>query len=145
METYTISYFSKAKLSKNTDQLREEINSILTTAQRKNIEKNVTGALLFSGGYFVQILEGSLQSVEEIFESIQCDSRHTEVTVISNDYKAQRHFSKWAMALVDIQETAPEELKECFEQPDQLTESDFGNKIIAMFLNLLKSYENSIA
>lgn len=54
--------------------------------------------LLYNAGSFAQILEGPLNNVQRIFETIQRDSRHGQVTVIQSEFTARRQFPDWAMA-----------------------------------------------
>ena len=77
-----------------------EISQILETARKNNSQVNVTGALLFSTDHFAQVLEGPQQAVEAIFERIQHDSRHGDVTILESLTSEQRDFSEWSMAYV---------------------------------------------
>ena len=77
-----------------------EIDQILTTARTNNSLHQVTGALLFNSGYFAQVLEGPRLAIERIFEKIQRDQRHGEVTVLESGQTARRDFPDWSMAYV---------------------------------------------
>ena len=97
-EIHKIVYCSR-NLIAGSDSAREaEVANILETARRNNSHAGVTGALLYSSGYFAQALEGPKSSIEAIFERIQRDNRHGEVTVLESMCGAQRNFSKWSMA-----------------------------------------------
>ena len=99
-DVYKILYCSR-NLIEGEDAKREaEINQILQTARRKNKEQNVTGALLFNSGYFAQALEGPRLAIEQIFERIQRDPRHGDVTVLSSQTDGHRDFPEWSMAYV---------------------------------------------
>lgn len=95
---YTIVYCSKSRVGSDSSSARLELQNILAAARRNNAALNVTGALLYNAGNFAQILEGPLASVEQIFESIQRDFRHSEVTVIHSDFSTARQFADWSMA-----------------------------------------------
>jgi len=60
----------------------------------------LTGALVFSGRYFVQILEGSAASVDNLLGIIRADARHSNMIVINDRSIERRSFSKWRMAYV---------------------------------------------
>jgi hypothetical protein len=99
-DVYKILYCSK-NLIEGEDAKREaEITQILQTARRENKEQNVTGALLFNSGYFAQALEGPRLAIEQIFERIQRDPRHGDVTVLSSQTDGHRDFPEWSMAYV---------------------------------------------
>lgn len=74
------------------------IRSILATSRENNARDGITGGLLFSEGCFAQVLEGPLDAVENAFERIQCDERHSEVTVLQSGPIATRDFPNWSMA-----------------------------------------------
>ena len=75
-----------------------EIEQILATARHKNAENHVTGALMFNAGCFAQVLEGEQEAVQNTFERIQYDRRHSEVVMLSIEPITQREFSNWSMA-----------------------------------------------
>jgi hypothetical protein len=94
----SLAYFSRNSLEGSPEQLQEEIASILVSARRNNALRGVTGALLFSDGCFAQVLEGRQEDVEAIFEAIQCDIRHCEVTIMHAHPVEARSFGDWSMA-----------------------------------------------
>ncbi len=99
-DVYKILYCSKNLIEGENEKRDAEINQILQTSRRKNKEQNVTGALLFDSGYFAQALEGPRLAIEQIFERIQRDPRHGEVTVLSSQTHGRRDFPEWSMAQV---------------------------------------------
>jgi hypothetical protein len=99
-EIYTILYCSRNLVAGGPDQQDEEINHILRTSRVNNSRQNVTGALLFSSGYFAQVLEGPQSAIEQTFERIQRDPRHGDVTILQGESRKQRSFPEWSMAHV---------------------------------------------
>lgn len=95
---YRIVYCSRNELHGTTSEVTAELHSILSKARSNNAKEQITGALLYNAGTFAQVLEGSLASIERVFEKIQRDPRHTEVTVIENGRIEEREFPEWAMA-----------------------------------------------
>ncbi len=93
-------YFSRNRISRPLGEMHGDIDQILRTAQRNNAAFGVTGALVFNGAVFGQILEGPRQGVEEIFERIQCDGRHSDITVLDLCPIDARSFEGWAMGYV---------------------------------------------
>src|SRR5579883_3469041 len=99
METlYSIVYCSRNRIRGGEAELRKELQDILGSCRRNNVRVNVTGALLYNAGSFAQVLEGRLEDVAATFERIQCDDRHTEVTVIQSGPITERRFPDWSMA-----------------------------------------------
>lgn len=77
-----------------------EIRQILDASRRNNDAAGVTGALMFNAGCFAQVLEGPLEAVQQTFERIQRDDRHSEVVVVDFRETAERGFPSWSMAYI---------------------------------------------
>lgn len=84
MDLYQIVYCSRNGIQGAAAEVEAEIHSILASARQNNEPSGVTGALLFNGAAFAQVLEGPLGRVSQIFEEIQCDQRHSDVTILQN-------------------------------------------------------------
>jgi hypothetical protein len=98
---HRIVYCSKGCIPGGEAEIRHELDSILSSARRKNSVVGVTGALLYNAGCFAQVLEGPQDAVEDIFETIQMDNRHHEVAVIECGAVADRLFPEWSMAYAE--------------------------------------------
>ena len=99
----SLAYFSRNALDGSPEQIQDGIASILTSARRNNVLRGVTGALLFSDGCFAQVLEGRQEDVEATFETIQCDIRHREVTIMHAHSVEARSFGAWSMAFGGVE------------------------------------------
>lgn len=122
MSVHQIVYCSRNRISGTSTDVEIEIGSILSVARAKNKKAGISGALLFSGDAFAQVLEGPLDAVEEIFERIQCDERHSDVVMLRNAESEARIFSDWSMAYVhpDAVHALPNaeiDLDEAFSHP----------------------------
>ncbi len=140
---YHISYFSRSNLVGSDDEIKAEIDNILQIAQQKNQAAGVTGALLYSGGYFIQVLEGEEAAVEEIFESIQCDTRHRDVAVLSHEYVDERNFPHWSMALAGFSADLIPGLEGILVLPEDIKGSPTGIALVKILTGLLQRYEAS--
>jgi hypothetical protein len=99
-DLHSLAYVSRSELSGSPEELDAAVRSILESARRNNRVSGVTGALLFSEGWFAQILEGPLEAIELVFETIQCDPRHSQITVLHFHPVPYRSFPAWSMAYV---------------------------------------------
>ena len=97
---YRLVYASKNLFDGSDADARAEVDQILAASRRNNARSDVTGALMFNGGAFAQVLEGPQRGVEETFERIQRDIRHGDVTVLECGPVAGRGFDTWSMAFV---------------------------------------------
>ncbi len=99
-QMYRILYCSRNLIAEGEDRSNQVIAQILDKARTNNRRRNVTGALLYNAGYFAQVLEGPKMAIEQVFERIQQDPRHNEVTVIDCSAIDLRDFPEWSMARV---------------------------------------------
>lgn len=138
---YSIIYISRMNFDGNEAHIKQEVDDIIKTSTSKNSQKDVTGALLFSGGYFVQVLEGPLDAVESIFESIQNDFRHKEISTLSNAQIEERSFPKWSMALAGVSLDIAPEIEGLLANPDKIEAYESGQEVIKLLSGLLARYE----
>lgn len=99
-------YLSSNTIVSSAANLRTEVDQILGTSRRNNALVGVTGALMFSSGYFGQVLEGPQAAIEMTFERIQQDARHSNVRLLEFKPVNARVFQTWAMAYVGEQTDA---------------------------------------
>ena len=97
---FRILYCSRNMVGEIGGVQNQPISQILETARTNNSRANVTGALLYNSGYFAQVLEGPKAAIEHVFERIQRDSRHRDITVLECSGIRSRDFPSWAMARV---------------------------------------------
>lgn len=79
----------------------EALLAMLVHARERNAMRRVTGLLLHEHGRFLQVLEGPLEEVEDLWNAIQRDPRHDDVELVCQVDGVQRWFGDWAMGLVD--------------------------------------------
>jgi hypothetical protein len=75
-----------------------EVDRIVGVSVARNEGLSVTGALIFTGKRFAQVLEGPESSLDELMNSIRRDPRHTDLTVVQQTPVAERRFAGWSMA-----------------------------------------------
>lgn len=74
------------------------VSQIVGAAQTRNAELALTGALLFTGTHFAQILEGSAESIAQLMSSLHDDSRHANIVIVDRLPIEVRQFPDWKMA-----------------------------------------------
>lgn len=73
------------------------LEELLDTCRRLNAGRDVTGMLLYRGDRFIQILEGSRETVSSLLETIRRDSRHHGLRVLLDEIIPHRRFADWTM------------------------------------------------
>lgn len=74
------------------------LTDILTVAQALNVDNDITGALAYGDGHFIQVLEGPAASVLSTMDRIRADGRHHVLSVIGPSPISYRTFPDWCMA-----------------------------------------------
>jgi hypothetical protein len=98
-----ISYISKF----SRPLTRDEITKLADDAAERNRPLGVTGMLMSSGDIFYQVLEGPIETVDNLFQKIAADTRHTNVLVLGvHEEVEDRQFPSWAMKKVNLDESA---------------------------------------
>lgn len=95
MPVFQLIYRSRAQAYFSDDDLI----SLLRQCRTRNIEKNVTGLLLYGYGNFVQLLEGDETVVLDLYDNrIATDPRHQNLSVLHRATSTERLFKNWSMA-----------------------------------------------
>ncbi len=86
---------------------QEELFAILKKSKGNNAKSGVTGALCFSEGVFLQVLEGGRNAVNQLYNRIASDARHTDVVLLHYAEIDERRFSGWSMGQVNMSRLNP--------------------------------------
>jgi hypothetical protein len=74
------------------------VDTIVTTARARNASHGITGALLFTGLHFVQIVEGPAAAIAALWANMQADPRHDGLVLANHGPLAERRFHGWSLA-----------------------------------------------
>ena len=73
------------------------VKELVVVSRQRNPERGITGALLFDGERFCQLLEGAESDVRSLMDSIGRDPRHTDVRLLfAGQSLAGRSMHRWA-------------------------------------------------
>lgn len=95
---YSLVYVSRSLLPAG--RAAPGIDAIVEVATARNAAEGVTGALLYTGTRFAQLLEGEEAAVRRIMASIVRDRRHRDVVTIDEGPAAARRFAGWSLVYV---------------------------------------------
>ena len=77
------------------------VDRIIEWSQRRNVERDITGVLVFGSGIFFQWIEGPPAAVETLIASLHGDPRHFDVVVLDRSVeKRERLYPNWEMERV---------------------------------------------
>ena len=80
----------------------DEIERIAQSADHRNVELGITGILGYKRGSFFQVLEGSNDTIFQLYSRIAEDMRHKNVQMIQFNEIKERRF-KQGMQLADCE------------------------------------------
>ncbi len=79
------------------------IDAIGKTSARNNQALGITGVLVSVGGHFFQIIEGEDEAVNQLFETISQDPRHTGLLCLKTELNIpSRLFPDWSMNTINL-------------------------------------------
>lgn len=79
-----------------------EVEHIAATARTFNAFNDVTGMLIVSDTWFLQVIEGDDVPIQRAFRRISLDQRHAELRLLAKGAIPARGFPDWEMATVDV-------------------------------------------
>ncbi len=79
------------------------LQDIMRTAQPNNEKHNLTGMLVFSSKYYLQVVEGGRQEVNQLLGNLYRDARHTDMQMLGLEEITQRAFPEWSMRFVPVE------------------------------------------
>lgn len=85
-----------------------ELEDILAQSRHNNALDGVTGLLWADGKRFLQIIEGSVDSVATTYARIVADTRHRDLRLLLDRETDAAEFGAWSMALRRAGETTDE-------------------------------------
>jgi len=88
----------------------DSVQAIVDTARERNVERNLTGMMVFDRRAFLQTLEGRREAVSEMFCRIATDRRHRRVLLLEVLPVDERLFPDWAMGFAATDALGREQL-----------------------------------
>ena len=116
---------------------QEELFAIVRKSKANNPGLGVTGVLCFSEGIFLQVLEGGRGAVNQLYNRIVTDSRHTQVELLCYEEIGERRFAGWSMGQVNMARLNPGLLLKYSERPTLDPYAVSGQVSLALFEELM--------
>lgn len=114
--------------------------SVLNASQSNNEERYITGYLVHNGESFMQLIEGPRAEVENIYDRILKDKRHTGVVRILAERAEKRAFPRWSMNYfrVDKNGHSGTMMVRCDDPVDSLMTADAPRDLIHTFSKFIR-------
>ena len=79
-----------------------ELDELLKSIRAKNKKNNITGLLLYNDGMFIQVIEGDVKRIIDLFELVKSDARHKNIVELLKEPIKKRSFPDWSMGFKRI-------------------------------------------
>ena len=96
--TRQLVYMSRAVKLMSSDELL----GLLRQARARNAYLGITGMLLYKDQSFLQLLEGPDHAVNDVYQSILADERHTRMKSLLDTKVEHRAFKRWSMGFQNL-------------------------------------------
>jgi hypothetical protein len=99
-----ITYASRALFQQSTDPylVEPEVEDILRKSRANNRMRRIVGVLCFGDGYFLQCLQGEVNDLNQLLESIKKDKRHTDIQLLHQVTIDVKTFARWSMKYAGV-------------------------------------------
>jgi hypothetical protein len=133
---YFLIYSSSATFKFETDDLK----TLLIQARERNKSLGISGMLIYSGGKFIQLIEGQELVVKLLYQVICDDTRHTDVTTLKEGQIDALFFEDWSMGFKVVSPQAVQEIAGIEGYKELYTPDNFN---LTAALKLFKIYAES--
>ena len=103
-----------------------EVDRIIERSQRRNVERDITGVLVYGSGVFFQWIEGPAPEIKKLIASLHGDPRHYDIVSLDRSVeKRERLYPNWEMERVGA-----DDIRAVLE--DALESAEDANNIAAL-------------
>jgi Sensors of blue-light using FAD len=108
-----------------------EVDRLIAFSQARNVDREITGVLVFGSGVFFQWIEGPPAAVQELIAGLYSDTRHYDIVQLDRSIdKRDRLYPGWEMELVDADDIR-EVLHDALESAEDEANVASLNRILA--------------
>jgi hypothetical protein len=88
---------SKARVDLGVGALNGDLGSILACCMKASTDERMTGALIWDCGWFMEVLEGRRDALEDFWQSIAGDPRHADPQRLEFVPLLKREYETWSV------------------------------------------------
>ncbi|WP_298494546.1 BLUF domain-containing protein [uncultured Algibacter sp.] len=81
---------------------KRQLLDLLHDSRGFNTIDNISGVLMHKNGYFLQIIEGQPEMIDDLLVRLRKDTRHKDLKIIHDSTVKERLFTNWAMGCADF-------------------------------------------
>lgn len=107
-------------ISRPTIPVGKAILEFVPVAQEKNLEHQITGLIISNEKFYLQLIEGPRNEINQLYSNIMADKRHSDLSLLRYTDTRVREFPNWSMAHVSL-ETLNQFALNGMVLPDEIT------------------------
>ena len=81
---------------------RADVVMLLRESQMRNMNRNISGALLRIDQRFLHYVEGPAAAVEHLTQQVRADARHSDFEPLFQEPVNKRLFERWSLAFSEL-------------------------------------------
>ena len=81
---------------------KRQLLDLLHDSRGFNSIDNISGVLMHKHGYFLQIIEGQPEMIDDLLVRLRRDPRHKDLKIIHDSSVKERLFTNWAMGCANF-------------------------------------------
>nr|WP_277881327.1 BLUF domain-containing protein [Hymenobacter cyanobacteriorum] len=88
----------------------EQLETLLRPWRMHNHAQRISGLLLYGDDDIIQVIEGPVENVHALYQTIAADARHYDVITLADGPIPERAFAEWSMGFSALDESRREQL-----------------------------------
>ncbi|MBQ0787629.1 MAG: BLUF domain-containing protein [Oceanihabitans sp.] len=98
MKLHRLVYTSQATILFN----KRDLLDLLHESRGYNMVDSISGVLMHKKGFFLQVIEGEPEAIDNLISRLKKDSRHSNIKILYESPIEKRLFQNWAMGCADF-------------------------------------------
>jgi len=91
-------------ISEPIGDMQSSLSEFIPLAQEKNKQFSITGLILSGKDFYLQVIEGEKENINQLYRNIVRDERHRHCTLLRYTETAFRDFADWSMTHTTLEE-----------------------------------------
>jgi hypothetical protein len=121
-------------ISQPTSEIQEAVSEFMPVAREKNKEYGISGLIIVDNNFYLQVIEGGRENINQLYGNIVRDKRHKFCTLLRYIQIKTKDFPSWDM----IHTTLPELNDSYFDSIDSLEDITYNKLTSTRAMSLLR-------